>query len=374
MINKVWIWYLMLNKRLLKKTGFLIILILIPVFAFIFQYFVEQDNGGLMRIALALEDSEDAVAKRLLERVNQPSQVFDFTVCHSEEEAKRQVAGAKAEAAWVFVDDMDKRMQEIATGKDRAIVKVYESEENTFLNISREKIFSVLYPEIAYYIYEDYITNEMLADEEISDERLQEAYEVIGEEDSFIEFSFLDSNQEGIEDANYLTSTLRGLLIVLMLLAGMAATMYHLTDREEGLFSWLPIKKWIFVSWGNNLAALSMAAVFVTIALIATGNYTSFWQETVAMVLFILAGSVFCSTLGVLLQQVHHMCVAVPAILVLCIVFCPVFFNIRVPMQQILPPYYYLYAIHSYEFVIWQLLYCVAGYPLCYILNKRCTF
>lgn len=374
MINKVWIWYLMLNKRLLKKMGFMIILILIPIFAFVFHCFVEQDNGGLMRIALAMEDAEDEVAKQLMERVNQPSQVFDFTVCDSEEEAKKQVAGAKAEAAWVFVDDMDERMQEIATGKDRAIVKVYESEENTLLNISREKIFSVLYPEIAYYIYEDYITNHMLADEEISEERLQEGYEVISEEDGFIEFSFLDSNQKGIENTNYLTSTLRGLLIVLMLLAGMAATMYHLTDREGGLFSWLPTKKWIFVSWGNNLAALSMAAVFVTIALIATGNYTSFWQETVAMILFVLTGTVFCSTLGVLFKKVDHLCVAVPAVLVLCIVFCPVFFNIRVPMQQILPPYYYLYSIHSYEFVMWQLLYCAIGYPLCYILNKKCTF
>lgn len=374
MISKVWIWYLMLNKRLLKKIGFMIILILIPIFAFIFHYFVEQDNGGLMRIALAMEDTEDEVAKKLLERVNQPSQVFDFTVCDSEEEAKKQVAGAKAEAAWVFVDDMDSRMQEIATGKDRAIVKVYESEENTLLTISREKIFSVLYPEIAYYIYEDYITNQILADEEISEERLQEGYEVIGEEDSFIEFSFLDSNQEAIEDTNYLTSTLRGLLIVLMLLAGMAATMYHLTDREGGLFSWLPTTKWIFVSWGNNLAALSMAAVFVTIALIATDNYTSFWQETVAMLLFVLTGTVFCSTLGVLLQKVHHMCVVVPAVLVMCIVFCPVFFNIHVPFQQVLPPYYYLYSIHSYEFVKWQLLYCVIGYPVCYILNKKCTF
>ena len=91
MISKVLTWYWMLNKRLLKKVGFIVILILIPVFAFVFHHFVEQDNGGLLRIALAMEDAEDELARKLMNRVNQQSQVFDFTVCDTEEEAKKQV-------------------------------------------------------------------------------------------------------------------------------------------------------------------------------------------------------------------------------------------------------------------------------------------
>lgn len=370
MISRVFTWYLMLKKRLLKKTGFMVILFLIPVFAFVFYLCSKDDGGGLLRIALAVEDEDDEIAVEMMEKINAESNVFRFTICESAAEAKREVEATNADGAWVFVEDMEEQLKAIGEGKSKTLVKIYESEENAFLKVAREKIFAVLYPYVAYYLYEDYITNEMLPHENVSEELLKEKYEIIGEQDGFIEFEFLDSEQKNVEDVNYLTSTIRGLLMSMMLLSGMASTMYFLRDEEKGVYSWIPTRKRIFVSWGNNLAALSLSAVFVSAALLLGGNYTNFWRETASMILYILMAASFCSILGSVFRTVKGMSIALPTVLVVSIVFCPVFFNTRLPMQQILPPYFYLYSINSAKTLIWMVLYCVISYPLGYLLNR----
>lgn len=371
MISRVFTWYLMLKKRLLRKTGFLVILFMIPLFAFVFYLCSKEDGGSFLRIALAVENKEDKIAVEIMEKIDKDTAVFQFTVYDSEEDAKRKVEASQADAAWVFVDDMAETLEKIAQGKDRKLVKIYESEESTFLKISREKIFAVLYPYVAYYIYEDYVTNEMLPNEEVSEELLQEVYNVVGEQEGFIEFEYLNSDQKSADEVNFLTSTIRGLLMAIMLLSGIASTMYFLRDEERGVYSWLSPKKRIFVSWGNNLAALSLAGIFVTIALILGGNYTTFWRESIAMILFIMMAAAFCSLLGSIFHSINILCILLPAILVACIVFCPVFFNTHILFQQILPPYFYLFSINDVTYLIRMVLYCIIAYPLGYISNRR---
>ena len=371
MNSRVFTWFLMLVKRLLKKPGFLIILFLIPVFSFVFHMYSKDDVGGLLRIALAVEDNNDELAVSLMEQIGTESNVFQYHIYDSPEEAKQAVEATKADAAWVFVENMQEQLQKTGAGKTQTLVKIYESEESTFLKIAREKIFSVLYPHVAYYLYENYITNEMLPNENISEELLREKYEVIDEQDNFIEFEFLDSLQKDVKSSNYLTSTIRGLLMSVMLLSGMAATMYFLQDEEKGVYSWIPMSRRIFVSWGNNIAAMSLTAVFVSVALLVGGNYTNFWRETLAMILFIFVGASFCSILGNLCRTVKGMSIALPTVLVLSIVCCPVFFNTRMPLRQVLPPYFYLYSINNTKNLLWMVVYCAIAYPLGYFMNWR---
>ncbi len=371
MISRILTWYLMLNKRLLKKTGFMFILFMIPVFALVFHLCSKEDGGSFMRIALAVENTEDKLAVEIMEKLYDDTAVFQFTVCDSEHEAKRKVEASQADAAWVLVDHMESALKNIGQGKHGTLIKIFESEESTFLKITREKIFSTLYPYVAYYIYEDYVTNDFLPQENISEEELKAVYNVVGEQEGFIEFEYLNAKNKNIEDFNFLTSTIRGLLVTIMLLAGIASTMYYLRDEERGVYSWLAPKKRIFVSWGNNLTAMSLAGIFVTLALVLGGNYTSFWRETISMILFILMATAFCSVLGSICRSIRVLCIILPTLLVACIVFCPVFFNTHLLFQQILPPYFYLFSIHSMEYMKWMIVYCIVAYPLGYILNLR---
>ena len=162
MISRILTWYLMLNKRLLKKTGFIVILCMIPVFAFVFYLCSKEDEGSFMRIALAVENTEDKLAVEVMEKLHEDTAVFQFTICDSEDEAKRKVEASQVDAAWVLVDHMESVFEKIGQGKQGTLIKIFESEESTFLKISREKIFAVLYPYVAYYMYADYVTNDFL--------------------------------------------------------------------------------------------------------------------------------------------------------------------------------------------------------------------
>ena len=133
----------------------------------------------------------------------------------------------------------------------------------------------------------------------------------------------------------------------------------------------MPMNKRIFVSWGNNLAAMSLAAVSASVALLACGNYTDFGRETIAMILYIFVGASFCSILGNVCGTVKGMSIALPVVLVLSLVCCPVFFNTRMPLRHVLPPYFYLYSINNAKNLLWMAIYCAIAYPMGYLLNRN---
>lgn len=374
MIKKILIWYFMLSKRLLKKTGFLIILLLIPLLAFLMNYFIEKEDSGLLHVALASEDEHDEFAKNLLKKIDADSEVFMFTICDTEEDAKQMVKTSKADAAWVITAGVEDNLQSIVEGKKRELIKVYETEENIILKISRERIFGVMFPYLSYYLYEDYVINDLPEGVSISSEELEENYRIFAVDESMVDFEFLDSSQTDIEGAKFLASPIRGLLVVIMLLSGISATIYFLQDERRGTFSWLPANKGYFVLFGNNIAALSLAGVFVTLALILANVYTSFVRETIAMILLIFVTAAFCAVLGAVFKTINIMSIIIPTLMVVSVVFCPVFFNTHFPGQEILPPYYYLYGINDGRYLLAMVLYCVimlpAGYVL-YILFRR---
>ena len=371
MISRMITWYLMLTKRLIKKIGFMIILFMIPVFALVFRHYSKENTGGFLRIALATENGSEELAEEIMEKVNEESMVFQFLICETPKEARRKVDTAQADAAWIIEDNLSGKLADIGKGSEQTLVKVYEKKESSFLKLAREKIFVAIYPHIAYTIYENYVRNELLPGEELDQDILRQYYEVVDEQDGFVEFDSLNSDQKSADEVNYLTATLRGLLMIMMLLAGIASTMYFLKDDENGVYSWVAGSKKIFVSWGNNIAALMLAGIFVTLALVFSGNYTTFLRESTAMLLFVFMASAFCSILGVLFRSVKMLCIVLPTVLVVCIVFCPIFINLYFPSQQLLPPYLYLFAINEVEQLKWMLLYCVIAYPMGYVLNLR---
>lgn len=371
MIKKVVIWYLMLKKRLLKKAGFLVILCIIPMLAFLLRTFVEKEDSGLIRVAMAAENPEDELTIELMEKACEENHIFTFRICDTPQEAKRCVENASVDVAWIFENNMQEQIQKAAEGKKVSLLTVYEVEENTFLKISREKLFGVLYPYIAYYTYENYVTEDMRLDDLVHAEELKETFEAYIADDKFIDFEFLDSSQKNLSESHFLTSPIRGLLMIVMLLSGMASTMYFLQDEKKGTFSWLSREKRFCVFLGSNFAALSLAGFFVTAALIFSNSYTSIVSETISMLLFILMASIFCTILGAVFRSVKSMCIMLPTIMVAAVAFCPVFFNTHIAFQQVLPPYYYLYSINDVSFWWLMALYCIIACPIGYVLYVR---
>ena len=84
MIRKMVIRYILLNKRLLRKYSFLLILCLVPLLVAGMRL-AAQEESGLMRVALYVEDDREELTAGILEKLADRRGVLHFVRCHSEQ-------------------------------------------------------------------------------------------------------------------------------------------------------------------------------------------------------------------------------------------------------------------------------------------------
>ena len=144
---------LLINKRLLKKPGFIAFLCLIPLLAGAASHMARLDSG-VLTIALACEDPDDATANDIIESLEE-SQMLRFVRCEQAEKAKELVYGGRADAAWIFHADMKAAVDRYVRNRvsSSAAVTVIEREESAALALAREKLCSALYPYASYSLY-----------------------------------------------------------------------------------------------------------------------------------------------------------------------------------------------------------------------------
>ncbi len=374
-MNKMrWLtWYGILHKRLLKKPGFLVILCAIIMLT-VMMTVVSRADAGFVHIAIAAEE-QSPETDRVIERLKNTGKIIRFTVCATPQEAVDLVKSSRADTAWVFPMDFDERVDKNAAGQNTPLVAVYATEDTTFVRSSREKLYGAMFEEVSYSLFTQFVRAELPNGATISDEALRASYAKFTYDDGMVDFVFMDSAQASLDGANYLTSPLRGLLMTMMLFCGLAATMVFKNDEKKRVFSTLPAEKRLLVFFGNNLAALSIAAVFVTAALVLSGLYTDILRESVMMGLFILAAAGVCTLVGALSPSNHVMGALLPVLLIASVALSPVFFNLRVgALRFALPGYYYLYGMNDWRYIWSFAVYALAVYGLAtavYILRAK---
>lgn len=372
-ICKILTWYYILIKRLLKKPGFLIILLLIPLFS-VFLNLAAEEEKSIVKVAVASYDKSD-YAQEIIDKVSENNKLVSYHFCQEPNQAIEMVKKQEVDTAWIIKEDAEKLINDFALGKNTAISEIYVVEDNTFIQSSREILFEVLFERIAYRMYTNSVNaavGEGIAEEDV----LQEKYYIFDEEDAIVEMKFLNSANNILENADYLTAPLRGLLAILMMFCGMASMMFFNNDDRKKVFSGISYNKRAFVMFGNNLAATSVAGVIVTISLIASGIYTNFVYESVMMILMVLAVTGFCSLIGSAFSSNTLLSAMLPSLLIISLAFSPVFINLHSfeLVQGILPPYYYLYGINNLSYAFPYMVYILAYFVLAYfIYTKKCA-
>lgn len=370
--GKIFTWYFILVKRLLKKPGFLMILLLIPILSVCLNMAADEEKS-IVKVAVASKDKSD-YAKSVVESIDRESELISYSVCQTSEEAIEMVKSQKVDTAWIIRENLEENVNSFASGKNTVLVDVYLVEDNTFVQSSREALFGALFEKISYRMYEKTIEN-TVGEGVVSEEVLKEEYEIFDKDDAIVEMKFLNSVNDILEDADYLTAPLRGLLSIVMLFCGIAAVMYFNNDDKKKVYSAISYRKRAFVMFGNNLAAMTIAGIVITISIAVSGIYTNFVYETLMMILLVLAATGFCSLLGSVFSSNTLLSAMLPSVLVLSIAFCPVFINFNTYefIQAVLPPYYYLYGINDISCALPFIVYIVVTFMMAYfIYTKKC--
>lgn len=363
-VKKLGTWFYLLNKRLYKKVSFLVILFLIPVLVFALGIAAQEDSG-FIRIALAQEDSDDPFATQLIDDLSSDSRLIYFVVHDSPESAISSVKHGKADGAWIFQANLQEKMLAFSASKSEkdAFVRVVEREETVPLRISHEKLSGFLYSYCSESLYLHFIETEVPQLNGLSDDELLEYYDAFFVNDNLFEFSYLDAS-ESTKDAqttSYLLTPIRGMLAILVLLCGLATSMYYLQDEQRGTFAWIPQHRKPFLELACQMISLLNVGIVMLLSLKLIRVTTFLGREFLMLVLFLIACALFCMIVRQLCKKLQIISTLIPLLTVTTIAVCPVFFDfksLRV-LQLLFPPTYYVNAVHNKKYLV---------YLICYIL------
>lgn len=381
LIKKCLIWYFMCSKRLIHKLSFIIILCLIPVIIPVTKLAMSGESG-ILKIAVASQDNSPA-AMRAIEKIRNTDSIIQFVICDTESDAAEMVTTHKADAAWVYKDNIEERITRFIKKESKEpFLKVIEREENVILQMSREMFYETIFDEVSFSLYSNYAHNNLKLGGKISDEKLRSNYFDREKGRSIIEMTKLSSDAPVTQ--NHLISPIRGILSVLLILSGLAAAMYFLKDNSAGKFAWLSPKKRILPAFATCFSACVFSGAAILISLLIGGFSVGFLRELVSMILFIVAVSIFSTFFCVLFKSYGKLGAVIPGITVLALVLSPIFFNVSFfpILRFLLPTHYYLYSVYDSSYYLYSLIYSLVTLFAVFILNhvlnlnnpfKRCT-
>ncbi|MBE6588246.1 MAG: hypothetical protein E7647_07530 [Ruminococcaceae bacterium] len=356
--------YCLMKKRLLKKPSFIAILLCIPLLTFAFSFFAKEEDAGLIRVALASRD-RDSYSLSIMEDIAKSSETVTFIVASSPEKAREAVTRGECDCAWILEDDLLSKTKKLAEGESVTLVTSCEGEESTLNSLAKEKIFAAFYKEISYRIYEAYCLD---AEASATDEIISSVYAENAIEGELIRFEYEKGGEVKTSEKSYLLSPLRGLLSAVMVLCALAATVFYLCDERDGVYTLFKRNGRYFALFATNLSALSLCAVFVSIALLFSGDYTSFFRESLLLILYILCLSGFSSLLGAVFSRVWTFSIVIPAVTVAALALSPVFVDLSglLALQILMPSYHYLYSAEGISGILPLLLYFLLSTALSY--------
>ena len=327
-----------------------------------------QQESGIVTIALCMRDPADELSAEIVEQLQKDRDVLRYVHCQTEEEARGLVESFRADAAWIFPEDLAGRLQASASRKQvRPVVTVVEREDSVPLTFSREILSGALYPFFSYAVYEDFVRDDLGL--EVEDEELLEAYERTLVEGSLFHIEYFDGQATG--ESNYLLAPLRGILALWLVLCGFAASMYFIQDEQRGTFSWMPVKHRLWMAFGFHAVLLTDAAAVLLIALKLAGIFTVWYKELIDAIFFMGCALAFCNLVRLLCGTLERLGCCIPILLMGMAVVCPVFINVNrfKPLQYLLPPFYYLRATHSTYHIYLMAAYICVVTALCVLMS-----
>jgi len=353
-MRKFLLWQYMLNKRLLHKKEFLILLFLIPLLI-VGMTLISKEDSGVITVLLCMEDTEEALVGEIINKMLEEDSIIQYKQV-DKKQAYTEVKAGKADCAWIFRKDFQNKLIGTFAGgeeEDKPIL-VVEQEDNVALQLARTKLYGHIFPKLAFLLCENYLETEVLEGQPISVQELQEHYEANMVEGGLVQTVYVSPDElSGLseiatkseqEKFSYLVAPIRGILIILIIVAGLVVTMYFLQDEERGMFAWMPLHKRRGLFYSYILGGIMDTAIVVWVCLLISEGKFLPLRELVVFLLYLPLTAVFCEFVKNVCGRKEHLAKTIPLISVSMLGLCPVFLDLGrgFAFQYLFPPTYYL--------------------------------
>lgn len=370
-VSRIFLWLMLFNKRLLKKISFLIILCCIPLLVLGVNLMAKQESG-ILRVVLCQEDADD-LSEKIVANILRMESALSFVEAETVEEAIRLVQSDKADAAWIFPEDFTGVMETYFKQGiwDDPLIRIVEKEDNVMLHLSREVLFSRLYSSINYMVYEDFVRTEVLEGVEVSEDELWESYQKTNMEENMFEFSYLDGETADM-GTSYMLYPVRGLLALVIVLCGLALGLYFMQDEQSGIFIWMPLNRSVLGSWLYQMPGLADVGLVVLAALFFSGVTVGILTELLLMFVYLWMVAGFSDLARRLCGKPVRLGAMIPLLMLVMLAVTPIFMgapNMKW-IQLLLPPYYYINALHNNAYRVGMLVYIVVVFAVNFLILK----
>lgn len=373
-MKKIFKWFLLLNKRLYKKPTFLWILLLIPLLVFGYGA-VAQEDSGVLTVALASE-GKDSLATQVMQELKDSTNLIRYVFCDTPNSAEKMVGDGKADAAWIFGEDLENSIYRFVQKPVRrnAFIRVIERENSVVLKLAREKLSGAMFRHCSRAFYLCYIRENVPQLDAVADEELLRHYDEFAWDTQLFEFAYLESAAEiqDPEEANYLLTVVRGLLAVVIAFGGLATAMYYIQDEQTGTFSLVPQKNKAAVEFGCQVISILNIGAVAFVALLLAELAVSVGREVLLLMLYTVTVALFAMTVRRLCGKMVIVGTVLPLLVVVMLVICPVFFDLGAlqKLQYLFPPTYYINAVYSDRFMLLMVLYSAALLAIYVLFGK----
>lgn len=351
-------------KRLYKKPTFIAVMVLVVAVAFALGVAAKQESG-FVHIVLASYSEQDSVAESVIEEFLSERSIVRFSREETPEMAIKKVSSGEADEAWIFSEDIDKKLDAYSsvTPSGEPFVRIVGREENMFLSLTREKLTGTLYKYCARSHYLSFARNSVDGKlDGLSDGELLEYLDKVNISEELFVFGNGDvSSGQSSADNGYITAPLRGLFGVLCVVAGLSAAMYYAEDEKRGAFSRIPENKRGLVAFSAIAVAVVNIALVSLVSMQTAGVGVSVLREVVLALVYTVCVSAFSLFVLSILKDIRLIGAVILPISVIMIAVCPVFFDFRafIRVQLMLPPTYYVNAAYDAKYIGYMLMYAV---------------
>lgn len=374
----LFLWMILLNKRILKQPLFLVLIAMVPLLVFGVGR-LSQESSSLITAAVAPQNAEDEASALLIQSLVEGSNsAVRYISCADKDALKDTVSSGQARIGFLLPEDVNalfeaygsQETKNLSAGalallgallggenaseemKEHAIIS-YAATNDVVSKITREQLFGKLYPSLEKSVLKTWlkIHPDIGSMSDLQKERFVEDTLASYEENyDYFSLEYLDGTKVKDDEIDrFIASPMRGLLAVLLTLTGLAAVLYLTEDCRLERFVWIPSQLHPAFHYLYLLIPLTDVALAVLAALWVSGSFTRVSMEVSALFLFLFQVAGFSNLLRMLLRRKDYMASSIPILICACLFLTPVFVDLSIlePVQMLLPPYLYLKAIHG---------------------------
>lgn len=353
----VGIWFLLTGKRFLKRGSFLVLLVLLPVAAWLL-YITQKSDSSEIRIAVYVEDEADnKLGMQMLDTLRtDESEMFTFYSCPDEQMLKEDVAARRAECGYIIHQGLNDKLDE---KNFKRSIGVYSAPSTVLSKLTTEIVFASLAENYNGYLLADYVAHSELFDvvalpetavRKVMTGQAESLYEKWRLSGETFHFDFVYQGQTELEEGSKSSAVfpVRGLIAVYLFVIGMYSAVINRQDWDKGIFQPLPYIYRYPCSFACLAAPVMLAGFSAFMALWLGGSGGIWWLELAAILVYLLGISLFSWLLGHCLPGSQVLSSLIPFFIIGSLIFCPVFIDVGTlfpalkPVGRLFLPYYYL--------------------------------